>query len=320
MLAKKVSSSVKWALVMIASASLLSVLVLAHHTFAITQIPTPPPQPGSYGIEATKLQPPPTVPASIATPGSGASYSNSSTITVTGVCQSDLLVEIYDNSVLVGSVLCKNGSYTIQVSLFVGQNQLSAVVYDDIGQAGPASNLATVAYNNANITSFGQLVTLTSTYGRLSAAAGSALTWPLQLSGGAGPYAVSIDWGDGSKADLKSQSLAGQLDIAHVYKNAGIYQVNVQVTDSTGVSAFIQLVAVANGKPSATAGAASGSSSTGATKTQYEVLWIPTIIALILMLPAYWLGRRSQLVSIRNKLDKERDSYKENIGEVEKSA
>lgn len=314
MLGSKVSSSIKWAPVVIASALTLSVIAVSHHAAAITAIPDPQPAPGSYGIEATKLQPPPTVPASIATPGSGASYGNSSTITVTGVCQDDLLVQIYDNNVLVGSVMCKNGSYTIQVSLFVGQNQLSAIVYDDIGQAGPTSNLSTVNYNNANITSFGQLVTLTSTYGRLSAAAGSTLTWPLELSGGAGPYAVSIDWGDGSKAELKSQSLAGALNISHAYQNAGIYQVNVQVTDSTGVSAFIQLVAVSNGKPSASTTTSTSASDTTQTTQKPQIMWIPTIVAIVLMVPAFWFGRQSQLISIRNKLDKERDSYKEKIG------
>ena len=155
-------------------------------------------------------------------------------------------------------------------------------------------------------TAFGALITLTSSYGRRSAPAGSELSWPLQLSGGTGPYAFSIDWGDGSTAELKSQSLAGLVTISHVYKKAGIYQVNIKVTDSNGVSAFLQVIAVASGKVDAATSTTSNSDTAATTVT--KVLWIPAAIALLLLLPTYWLGRRSQLVSIRNKMLKERDA------------
>jgi hypothetical protein len=40
-----------------------------------------------------------------------------------------------------------------------------------------------------------------------------------------------------------------------------------------------------------------------------KIIWIPAVIALILLIPAYILGRRSQLVSLRHKMLKERDEY-----------
>ena len=43
------------------------------------------------------------------------------------------------------------------------------------------------------------------------------------------------------------------MTISHTYKKAGIYQVNVKVSDVNGVSAFLQVVAVASGKVDAVA-------------------------------------------------------------------
>ncbi len=302
---QKLHISVGRVLLGIGGLCLMALFVLVSPVGAINQIPDPDPIPGSYGIAATKQQPPPTQAATISTPGNGASFTTSPT-TVTGICQDGLLVQVYNNNVMVGSVMCKNGSFSLQVSLFVGTNELSAIMYDDLEQAGPVSNLATVTYNDSRLTAFGQLITLTSSYGRRSAAAGNQLQWPLQLSGGTGPYAFSIDWGDGEPTELKSQSLAGLLTIAHAYKKAGIYQVNIRVTDANGVSAFLQLVAVGSGKVDT----ADVGGPTSATE-RIIILWIPAVVALLLLVPTYWLGRRSQVVSLRNKMLKDREAYEE---------
>lgn len=272
----------------------------------ITPLPIPDPQPGGYGLEATKPQPPPTQGATITVPGNGTTFSYSP-ITVQGICPNDLLVQLFNNDVMVGAVMCENSSFAIEVSLFGGANELKAIVYDDLYQPGPESNVVQVNYNDSRLTAFGQSITLTSSFGRRAAAAGVQLVWPLQLSGGTGPYAFSIDWGDGSEAQLVSQSVAGALNIAHVYRNAGIYQVNVRVTDADGVSAFLQLIAVSNGE--IVQGAGEDDSEGGATRERVVILWVPAAVALVLMFPAYWLGRRSQLVSLRNKMLKERDNY-----------
>jgi len=295
--------SAQWVVPMIIAACLLAFFLLGRPTSAINQLPTPAPKPGSYGLAATKLQAAPTVGASITTPGSGSSFSTSP-ITVNGICPDGLLVQVYDNNVMVGSVMCTNGSFSLQVSLFAGVNELSVLVFDDLEQAGPISNIVTVNYTNTQFSAFGALITLTSAYGRRSAPTDAQLTWPLQLSGGAGPYAFSIDWGDGTALDLKSQPLAGIIDIDHVYKKAGIYQVNVKVTDVNGVSAFLQVIGLGNGKVEAAPAEAPP------TATRTEVLWIPAVIAVALLFPAYWLGRRSQLVSLKNKMMKEQEAYK----------
>ncbi len=289
--------------------SLMLALATPWQASAITPIPNPPPAPGSYGLEATKLQPPPTTTATIATPTNGATFTTSP-ITVSGLCTTDLLVEIYDNDVMVGAINCTTGSFSLQVSLFTGQNDLKATQYDDLGQASPDSNTVTVFYNNANFSAFGTLITLTSNYGRRAANPGDTLTWPLILSGGTGPYAFSIDWGDGTKPDLKSQSLAGEVDISHVYSQSGVYHVTVKVTDVNGVSAFLQLVAVANGKGSSATGSTSSTSGGGKTIVT-RVVWWPAVVSLVLLPLTYWLGRRSELVTLHKQLEKNMAEYKE---------
>lgn len=290
----------------LAMASLCLVMV-STPTLALTPLPEPDPAPGGFGLEATKTQPPPTIGATITTPGGGASFS-SSPISVSGICPDGLLVQVYNNNVMVGSVMCENGSFTVEVSLFAGINELKALVYDELDQAGPESNTVSVNYTDTNFTRFGELITLTTNYGRRSAANGTELTWPLQLSGGTGPYAFSLDWGDGSELQLVSQSLSGIVNIAHTYKRAGIYQVNVKVSDTNGVSAFLQVIAVSSGQVDPNIETETVDS---VSEGRPVVLWVPTIILLLLLLPTYWLGRRSQLVSIRSKMLKERDSYQD---------
>lgn len=306
-MAKKLLFSAQWILPVAVGVCLLALFAFMRPAGAINQLPTPEPIPGSYGLAATKVQEPPTQSATITTPGNGASFSNSP-ITVSGICPNELLVQLYNNGVMVGSVMCTNGSFSLEVSLFSGTNELSAIVYDSLEQAGPTSNIVTVNYTDTSFAAFGQMITLTSSYGRRSAAAGSELGWPLQLTGGMGPYAFSIDWGDGGDPQLMSASTAGVLTIAHTYKNAGIYQVNVRVTDANGVSAFLQVVAVSNGKVDGT-GAGSGTSGDVVPTVATNVLWGPAAASAALLIPSFWLGRKSQLVSLHKKMLKERDNF-----------
>lgn len=305
----KIRTSAQWVLPTIVGMVLLALFALVRDAAAINQIPTPSPIPGSYGLQAVKTQPPPSQAPTISTPGNGASF-NEPLVTVTGICQGDLLVQVYNNGVMVGSAICKGGSYSIQISLFAGTNELTAIMYDSTDQASPVSNTVTVTFNDSRLTAFGALITLTSSYGRRAAPVSTPLSWPLQLTGGTGPYAFSIDWGDGSAPELKSQAIAGLVTINHTYKKAGIYQVNIKVTDVNGVSAFLQVVAVANGKvDSSTAAVGAPNSSGPAAPSKPEILWIPTIVLLLLLLPTYWLGRRSQLVSIRNRMLRDQEKY-----------
>ena len=292
----------------IAGAALVAVIVFAMSNVTvpvsaqITPLTTENPRANSYGMEGTITAPPPTEGARITAPSGGQNYRDP-IITVSGVCPADLLVEILNNGVMVGSTLCENGSFSLRIALFPGSNDLTARVLDDLGQEGPASNTVTVTYDNAQFSAFGASITLTSAYSRRAVDPGSNLVWPLQLSGGTGPYAFSVDWGDGEGPKLQSQATAGIVNIQHVYKSAGIYRVTIQVVDANGATGFLQLIAVANGD------AASAIVNTDAQPEQIviqtKVLWIPALAVLVLMLPAFWLGRRHELRAMRRKLERD---------------
>ncbi len=68
-----------------------------------------------------------------------------------------------------------------------------------------------------------------------------------------GPWAVDVDWGDGSVHTVFSADAAGALNpAAHTYADSGSYTVNVKVTDRTGlVGSSVFPVDVANSAPQA---------------------------------------------------------------------
>jgi hypothetical protein len=257
---------------------------------------------GSIGLQGEISTAAPTRGATISTPSNGASYTTLP-VTISGLCPDNLLVKIFANNVFVGSIFCTNGSYSLPIDLFNGQNDLVARVYDALDQAGPDSNTVSVTYNDANFLQFGTQVSLTSIYAERGAPPSTELDWPIILSGGNGPYAISVDWGDGSPADLESQPSSGTFTIKHTYKSAGIYKVIVEATDKNGDKAFLQLTAVSTGATQSN----TTKSSTPTSAIKIEVLWWPALAMLPLIFLAFWVGRRHELFSLRKKLEKSRD-------------
>jgi hypothetical protein len=281
-------------------AVLLFSVVWATTASAAAASPVQNPQAGSIGIEGKIPSAPPTRGATITTPSNGQSFSKSP-ITVAGLCPKGLLVKVFANNVFVGSVQCDTGSYSILVDLFSGANDLVARVYDAFDQAGPDSNIVRVNYNDAQFNPFGySLLNLTSPYAQRGANPGQSLTWPIILSGGTGPYAISVDWGDSKAADLISQQFTGTIDLKHVYDSAGVYRVIIKATDKNGLTAYLQLVAVANGAITSNAAGKDGDSKPTVVT---RIMWIPAAICIVLVGVAFWLGKRYELASIRKHLE-----------------
>jgi len=271
----------------------------------------PPPNPatGSVALEATISSPPPSQAAVILNPTNGRSFS-SLPVTVSGTCPDKTLVKLFSNNIFIGSTTCTNSAFSLQVDLFEGNNDLIARVYDDLDQAGPDSNTVHVTFDDANNTAFESRVTLTSDYARKGANPGQTLTWPIIISGGTGPYAISVDWGDGKPASLKSVTFAGPFDVDHVYDSAGVYRIIVKATDTKGTAAYLQLVGVANG---AVASTGTNGSNAGQTKTititkTQVVLW-PSLVAIPLILLTFWIGRRYELLSLRKRIENSASEY-----------
>lgn len=267
---------------------------------ALALIPPPGPSSGSVGLEGKISSPPPTQAATITTPSNGAVFTTVP-ITVSGLCFKNLLIKIFDNNVFVGSVACSNGSYSLQISLFSGQNDLVARVYDALDQAGPDSNIVSVTFNDAQFAEFGSRVSLSSVYAERGAPPGQNLDWPVILGGGTGPYAISVDWGDGSPTDLLSVEAAGTINLKHTYRVAGLYKVIVKASDKNGTTAFLQLVAQATGAVQNNT-TKSNSNNTVITKTA----WAPLVSMVPLTFASFWIGRRHELYTLRKGLEKAR--------------
>lgn len=287
----------------LAGLTLSVLLLLPTPVLAATNAPNNPSS-GSIGVTGTLPSAPPTRGATIATPRGGQNFTTVP-VTVSGLCPTDLLVKIFDNNVFMGSVMCAGGSYSIQIDLFSGRNDLVARVYDALDQAGPDSNVVTVTFDDTQFnTGGGQLLVLTSDYARRGANPGATLVWPIILSGGTGPYAISIDWGDNKPQDLIVQQFAGVIDLKHVYDTAGIYTIVIKATDKNGVTAYLQLIGVANG---AITSASTNDTNKNEIVTIVKVLWLPALLMVPLIMIAFWLGRRFELASLRKHL--ERSNY-----------
>jgi len=275
-------------------------MLQGNHASAL--IPPPGPQSGSVGVEGTIPSPAPTQAATIVTPANGAGFS-SIPITVSGFCPSGTIVKIFSNNVFVGSVVCNGNTYSLQVSLFSGRNDLVARVFDALDQQGPDSNVVTVNFNDAQFSQFGSHVLLTSQYARRAAEPNQTLSWPLIISGGLGPYALSIDWGDGTPVELKSIAFAGVVNVEHVYKNAGTYPVTYRAVDANGTAAYLQVIAVAVGSAKTNKSA----TTTGDTKTitETKVAVLPMVLMILLIPTSFWLGRHYELAALRKRLERE---------------
>ncbi|NBU33140.1 hypothetical protein EBQ81_06905 [bacterium] len=210
---------------------------------------------------------------------------------------------MFKNNVFAGSVQCTNGSYSIQIDLFSGANELVARVYDDLDQAGPDSNIVNVSFNDTKTGSKNR-VTLTSNFAKRGAFPGETLTWPLVISGGSGPYAVSIDWGDGTAADLSSQPFPGAFNIKHIYKDAGIYNIIIKVVDTDGSSAYLQLVGVGNGPLSQTNTTTGKSASQPVSSVNTKIVWQPALIIFPFIISTFWLGKRYELSMLKRKINR----------------
>lgn len=279
---------------------LMSILLMFGATTPVTALGSSQnPQNGSTGVQGEILAPPPSTAPSIAIPANGTVFNNIP-ITVSGLCSGNLMVKVFSNGVFVGSVMCSSGSYSLQVELFSGKNDLVVYQVDALDQSSPASSTTTVTFNDTSFATYGTHVQITSDYARRGANPGQTLTWPISISGGIEPYAISVDWGDGKPNELISQPYPGTVNITHVYDTAGTYAVVVKATDKNGEVAYLQLVGVANGNATQVAG---GTGNGSKTTTVYRILWWPSVVILGLAIMSFWLGRRYELLALRKRLE-----------------
>lgn len=261
------------------------------------------PQTDSVGITGSIAADPPTTGATITFPTTPQEFSETP-ITVTGICPAELLVKIFKNQVFAGSTICDTrGTFTLEIDLFSGRNDLTAIVYDALGQPGPVSNTSSITFNDRRGSIGAVKLLLTSNFATRGADPGTTLYWPMALSGGAGPFAISVDWGDGS-TDVKTLDIEGNFSLDHQYEQPGTYKVIVKAADSIGDTAFLQLVAVSNGLLE---GRIDDTGSTVVTRNVY-VLW-PLYVMMVFVVSTFWLGRRYEVRRIRKRIEKNQQVF-----------
>lgn len=283
----------------------------------------------SYTVHASVPGPPPSTAATIDTPLNEAAFTGVP-ITITGSCPIDTYVEILRNGFSSGIALCSSGgSYTMQIDLFKGVNQLVARDYSFTDQAGPDSGITTVHYNPPGLpplnpssggtttpytpgvtTGVAVPLMIKPNYTFVGYYVGQPASWQIRLDGGNPPYAVSVDWGDG-KSQLYSVKDPGSLSIQHTYAKTGAYRgsypVKVHATDTIGNQTYLQLLAIISNRPkTVVASSTSGSSGGGISFGEWAnighivaYVW-STYGLIVLMLISFWLGERRELFAIRH--------------------
>ena len=309
----------------------------------------PGPQQDSYDVHASVPGPAPTQAATIDTPLEGTDFT-SLPIDVSGSCPVNTYVSLYRNGAFSGVALCQiNGTYALQTGLFVGANKLEARVYSLTDVAGPLSNPVNVTYtppkpptqpetpnpstdtkpsssSTPSYTGSGQVsggsgktvMTTTSplifktSYNFTGTYVGEQTTWQLDLEGGEPPYAISVDWGDGTHS-LISRPRAGVFSIDHTYKKAGGYKgsytVKFSASDANGTQTYLQLITIVNNPPSATgitrrpSGGGFGFASPQYLQQLFHYVW-PGYLIVVLMLLSFWLGERREYRYLKPHLKK----------------
>lgn len=266
----------------------------------------------SFNVFAVVPGPVPKDPPVINNINSGRVFTTTDPVQVRGTCPPDTLVKVFKNDIFAGATLCQNGTFGVSMDLFIGDNNLVARAYNTNDAASPDSlpvsvRLAppgintngTTAPNVANIPA--NQFYLTSEIFYRGVEAGKSLKWPLILSGGEQPYAVSVSWGDG-ETKLISRMAPGRFDISHVYDGPGrgekgSYTVVVKATDQAGNDSFLQLVVIVSGGTPGVAGVVESGYNWA---TTLRLAWQLLAVAVLVVL-AFWLGERREAHIMRSR-------------------
>jgi hypothetical protein len=270
-------------------------IMLASFTFSSFADASPGPGAGSIGLTGTMPAAPPKTAATISKPINGQHFTQTP-ITVSGSCPAETLVEIYKNDIFAGSTPCEsNGTYTLQIDLLFGQNNLKAQVYDVLNQAGPESNTVSVFYDAsfpvAAPTSFfdfsGAQLILNTDAAYRGSFPNKPLNIPITVIGGTSPFAINVEWGDGTN-DIVARSDNTTFNVSHTYKKPGTYKIVIQGTDSKKLVAYLSVAAIVNGKPDTLA-----STSAKPPASKLFILW-PILAVAATMVFSFWMGEQRE--------------------------
>jgi hypothetical protein len=247
---------------------------------------------------------------------------NSSQLQVTGTCPSGNLVAVYSQGTSVGSTVCQDEGFNLPVQLISGVNVIQAQNYDSLNQAGPTSDQIEVKYVPPVVTPTTPVIPVltvdptitappapqptanpcyqassdqTPLPGGLSLAVncvtrsvfvGETISLPITITGGIGPYALTIDWGDESAPDLKSFPSAGNYTVDHTYQAPNIKQLSFRLADTNGASFAMKAVVDVNG----TVATAPSTPTTSSVNPSWVEATIPIYSGVAVLIVGFWAG------------------------------
>ncbi len=275
-------------------------------------------------VTATVNGPPPSTAATITSPQDNAHVS-ARVIVVSGTCTPDLFVEIIRNSVFAGQTLCDHDdSFSLSITLEKGANKLVARIKDGANQYGPDSSPVTVFYDAPSPSTGGapaskpdtarrsnfMITTKSTLYG---VPVDTKITISYRLLGGAPPYAVSVDWGDGSSDSVNVYSAVGEYQADHIYKKDGHFTVTITGSDKNQTKATIQTVVIVYSLATQKLIAQGVCQPiTSCITSQSFLLHIlnlyiwPALVAAFLLTTSFWLGEHFVYIEYRRKKQRTR--------------
>jgi hypothetical protein len=245
---------------------------------------------------------------------------NAVPLDVSGTCPTNAAyVEIFRNGLMTGIAICQNGVFDPAVDLFVGKNILTAEAFNLTDDQGPASSPVIVYYDPptpqpslqipGTATPKNNPLLLKTAFVYKGYYTNQEVVWPLEISGGSSPYALSVDWGDG-QTSIISRAQPGQFNITHSYKHSSPtsshdYTVKVQASDSAGNYTYLQFFLIVNthnlvGVFGTTNIYSKGPPSLGGLHQWVWAVW-PLYLALVLMAISYKLGERQEFLVLRKR-------------------
>lgn len=243
--------------------------------------------------------------------------------TISGTCQLQnprAIVSIWKAQVVLGSAECTDGTFSIPVVLYLGENNLVVKTANANGLYGPDSTKVMIQLKkptNANPLPEGvdRPTTIESHQAATNQGGISGLTVTTEapytvlsnvkvasihvvVGGGQRPYVLQLKWGDGS-TEAHSIDQAGTYEFTHEYTFSRSYGVNVYLRDVLGAYTEYTYAVVSGEKVAYTAPTTTGSSAPTNQSTEPWRLvgvvwyyWLIIIAIIAFLFTSYRFGYR----------------------------
>jgi hypothetical protein len=260
-----------------------------------------------------------TEPAVITSPTDGQRY-KTKPIAVAGTCPYQSYINLYRNGVYSGTALCNpDGTFGLLSDLSLGANILQTHVFNVTNDEGPLSGAITVYYEPPAPTTVtaakpsastpAAAFALSGEYQYHGYKVGEEANLKVSISGGIGPYALHMAWGDGSESNYVQMGTKPVV-ATHTYSKAGSYSIKINGVDGSGATAFLQTTAlITNDKHALIASPTNKPTSSSSIASRlHSWLWLlwPTYASLILMAISFWLGEREELYILQRRYNSHR--------------